>query len=408
MPFPNQFHSCRLLNPRVDLINPWLSVAQPDSTSYQSTLALAYYQVPGAYDRGFAYFRYDDAELTPFAITHATACIPPLQFTPCMPSRSNEWKIVRTSCAPAINTSGNSIPYFANSSNASVVSINSVSTTDNTAITVATGNTTITFYEYLLNDDYTGENTNYGNAISKQIENSVTFANNQFAEDLTVWLTAYRPPATDFKVYGKVYNTADADSFDSKDWTLLQDANSNFGLNSSMADQTDDIELTYSLGNTPNSDFTFTGSANVSTSGFSNLVGTQTTWSTNATANLMVGDLVKFYQPLFPAEFQISVVTSVHSDTLITISDPVTNNEYIGTPLSVDLIRKYKYQAFNNQLNDNITRYYSSNMVAFDTFNVMQLKVVFLSVAGNTIANTQEYLPQVPYIDDIRAVATSA
>ncbi len=149
------------------------------------------------------------------------------------------------------------------------------------------------------------------------------------------------------------------------------------------------------------------GTANVTTNGYSNLVGTNTSWQTNATANIVVGNLVKFYQPLFPNTFQISVVTAVVNNTLITISDPVINNNFLGTPMHVDVIR-YPHQAFLNQLNDNIIRYYNTTMVPFDTFNVMQLKMVFLSVTGNTIANTQEYIPGIPYINNIRSVATSA
>ncbi len=413
---PCRYHSCKLIHLPVDILRPELFVTQPSSAAYTATHQLAYYRIPSIRSRdGWEYYCYDDP--FPFAIQHDIECVPPYRYQPIMPCRSKEFIVVTPTCQPAINVTITTTQYFANCSNAGLISVNSVCTAANTNVAVDPSQTYTIFYRYLINDDYTGENTNYGNATSKQIESMVTFANNQFAEDLKVWIDCYRPVGTDFKIYAKIYNTADSDTFDEKDWTLLLDNPTNIGLNSPgitfQASNGALVELGYGFYQTPNSEPTsntttyLAGSANVTNSGYSNLVGSGTTWQTNATANITTGDLIKFYQPLFSNVFQISVVTNVVNNTLITISDPVVNNNFLGTPLHVDVLQ-YPHQAFNNQLNDNIVRYYNTSMVPFDTFNVMQLKMVFLSTIGNTAANTQEYVPGVPYISDIRSVAVSA
>lgn len=85
-----------------------------------------------------------------------------------------------------------------------------------------------------------------GTAKSKYISNRVTFANNRFAEDVRVYMTAYRPQGTDIKVYAKVHNSADPDAFDDKSWTPLFAVEN--GTRYSSSDNVNDyIEYSYSL-----------------------------------------------------------------------------------------------------------------------------------------------------------------
>ncbi len=85
-----------------------------------------------------------------------------------------------------------------------------------------------------------------GTADSKYISNKVTFANNRFAEDVRVYMTAYRPQGTDVKVYAKVHNSSDPDAFDDKSWTPLLTIEN--GARYSSSDNTNDlIEYSYSL-----------------------------------------------------------------------------------------------------------------------------------------------------------------
>jgi hypothetical protein len=78
---------------------------------------------------------------------------------------------------------------------------------------------TMNFIKNEINNDYTNEDTRYGNALNKYISKNVVLT--QEAEDLLVYLTGYRPNGTDIKVYGKFLNQNDIESFDSKPWSEL-------------------------------------------------------------------------------------------------------------------------------------------------------------------------------------------
>lgn len=78
------------------------------------------------------------------------------------------------------------------------------------------------FIENIINNDDTNEHTKYGNALSRYVSKNVVLADGQEAEDILVYMTAYRPVNTDVKVYVKFLNPTDPETFDSKVWTELQ------------------------------------------------------------------------------------------------------------------------------------------------------------------------------------------
>lgn len=73
----------------------------------------------------------------------------------------------------------------------------------------------------LVNANTSGEEGDYGSAQTKYISKIVTLADGQEAEDLKVYITAYKPPRTVIQVYAKVWNAEDSEEFDLKKWTLL-------------------------------------------------------------------------------------------------------------------------------------------------------------------------------------------
>lgn len=73
----------------------------------------------------------------------------------------------------------------------------------------------------LINSEIDGEEGAYGNALTRYISKIVTLADGQDAEDMQVWIDAYKPPGTQVRVYCKLWNAQDPDSFDSKPWTLM-------------------------------------------------------------------------------------------------------------------------------------------------------------------------------------------
>jgi hypothetical protein len=87
-----------------------------------------------------------------------------------------------------------------------------------------------------------------GNGIetSRYISKNVILADGQDAEDLVCYLGAYRPPGTNFKVYGKFLNASDNDAYESKVWSILSEISSP-AIQSSLVNKNDFVELVYEL-----------------------------------------------------------------------------------------------------------------------------------------------------------------
>jgi hypothetical protein len=93
----------------------------------------------------------------------------------------------------------------------------------------------------------------------------------------------------------------------------------------------------------------------------------------------------------------VAVANVITNATSMTINKPVANLNLVGSGFTLSKFA-YKYQAFNNGLNDNVARYYSSTMTENDGFNAAQIKLVMTSANGL----------MVPLIADLRAVAVSS
>jgi hypothetical protein len=228
-----------------------------------------------------------------------------------------------------------------------------------------------------------------GAAIARHIANKVVFAKDRFAEDVRMFMTAYRPLNTDIKVYVKVHNSQDPEPFDDKAWTPLEyvtDPNKY----SSSEDPNDFIE--YELGLPAASDAVDIpgvfapsfGSTIVAASGV------------NPTSYITNNDVVKIYNSLLPENYTIAVVKAANT-TAITLGSPIASNSVAGNGFSVAKV-KYPNIAFNNPLNSNIARYYNDALVEIDNFDSMQVKIVFLSDSTYVI----------PKIDQIQVIGVSA
>jgi hypothetical protein len=325
---------------------------------------------------------------------------------PVLVSRSNEF---------AIKDDGTGTVNATPTPGSGVLEIDAISNND--FVSVSISDIVMTYDKYNVNSDYAGENTDYGNAVSKHITKKINFDNNRFAEDLLVYLTAYRPLNTDIKVFARIHNSKDPEPFDDKDWTMLELISGN--IYSSSASSDNYIEMQFGFQNSPNVAYLLPGSVTVDNTTTVNVIGSGTTFSTNATANLQVDDLVKIYSPLFPDNYAISVVTAVANDTQFSISSPVETADVTGSGLRVAFIGRvgnttansvgYPLQAFNNRNNDNVVRYYSSSMMEYDTYDTMQLKIVFLADLAQVGTSSSNVIPTtIPRVDDIRAVGVTA
>jgi len=284
-----------------------------------------------------------------------------------------------------------------NKSNSSKFNFTILTTNDYVSPQIDYNATDVFFTRYLINNDSTNEHTSYGAAFSKHITRKITFANGRQAEDVLVYLQAYKPSGTDLKVYAKLYNSDDNEYFEDKDWTLLRETSGN--RLSSSTNLSDFVEYTYGL-------YDYTTSHNMSNNAINGVVtisGGSTTVTgigTDFVTDLDPGDLVKIYQPLFPEKYVIAPVYSIGSATSLTLQTAITSSDlsYLGsTGLRIGRIDK-KYQAFQNKRNSNTVRYYNSNMTPFDKYDVFAFKIVFLSGSQFII----------PKVSNIRAVGVSA
>ena len=228
-----------------------------------------------------------------------------------------------------------------------------------------------------------------GSAVARHIANKVVFAKDRFAEDIRMFMTAYRPLGTDIKVYAKVHNSQDPEPFDDKAWTPLEYVTST-NVYSSSEDQNDFIEFELGLPaasesiNIPGVFRTTYNSANVAGYGV------------NPSGYIANNDVVKIYNPSFPENYTIAVAKFANS-TAITLGSVITSNSVASNGMSIAKV-KYPNIAFNNPLNDNISRYYNDALVEIDSFDSMQIKIVFLS--DSTFI--------VPKIDQIQVLGVSA
>lgn len=282
-----------------------------------------------------------------------------------------------------------------NNDKSSVFHVNLNTTKSNTNLFVAPYLTSrkldiFTFWND-INNDATDEHTAHGNAVTKHISTKINFANNRFAEDIRVYLTAYKPANTDVLVYARLHNSADSEAFDDKNWTPLS-LTEGIGLQSSRTDKRSYVELGFGLPQFPRVGNTLAG---VVTSAFGS--STLNAVGADYVTDLAVNDLVKIYNPLFPTNYQVGVVNSITNTSQIILKSPIANNGVAGSGFTLDKIA-LKNVGFNNIQNDNVVRYYSSSMVEYDSYDTFQIKIVLLADSRRVV----------PRIDDIRAIGVSA
>ena len=225
-----------------------------------------------------------------------------------------------------------------------------------------------------------------GLALCKYISKKASF--DMPAEDVIVYLTAYRPANTEIRVYSKLKNGADNETFDDKKWTPMIITN-NSQKYSDPSNKNSLVEYTYGLPQFP-------GIASSLNGVFTTTINSQTiATSQTQVGALVAGDLIQIYDNFLPDNHEVFIVQSVDSPTQITLSRAVTNKNIVGARQANKM--QYPNIAFNNIANDNVVRYVSSSLIEFDGYNQMQIKIVLLS--------PQTYIS--PEVEDIRVIGVS-
>lgn len=148
----------------------------------------------------------------------------------------------------------------------------------------------------VINNDITNEDLPQGgNARCKHISTKISFANNILAEDLVVYITAWKPLGTNINIYSKFYNPSDSDSFDDKNWTPLEQTSPQTNIFSNKSNNNDLIEYIFSVSKVPKVKYTTVG---VVTSG------------TGISNTTFIGANTKFDDQLLPGTVTVSKQTT--------------------------------------------------------------------------------------------------
>ena len=230
-----------------------------------------------------------------------------------------------------------------------------------------------------------------GLADARHITRKISFANNRFAEDVRLFITAYRPATTDIKVYAKLHNSAsDAETFDEKSWTPLVYIENETQFSSSENPQ-DFIE--YELGLPAYADAANTLPGTFTSNGTNIIVYS----GSDANTYIRPNDVFRYYNPIVGDNWQVAVCTAANTTTVTAGSLIGANTNVLGSGFKVDRL-KYYQTAFNNIQTDNVSRYYTKSLVEVDKFDSMQIKIVFLADNPNLV----------PKVDTLQAIGVSA
>ena len=220
---------------------------------------------------------------------------------------------------------------------------------------------------------------------SRYISKNVILADQQDAEDMVCYITAYRPPSTNFKVYGKFLAGADSDSITSKDWSAMVEL-SDPSLTSSLVNKDDFVELIYDL---PTSQVVIASNASVN--------ATSANITVSSTSGFIAGEFVYVAAnntSTNTINFNVRQVMAVPNSTVLTVS---SNLSIVSTNATVGIIPglESQYGAFTYTNSNNIVRYTTPADGVFETFKTFATKIVL-------VANTPQIIPRMA---DMRCLA---
>lgn len=233
-----------------------------------------------------------------------------------------------------------------------------------------------------------GEHTNNGTAKSKYVSKPITLSEGNDAEDINVYLTAYKPIGTNILVFAKILNSSDNELFEDKNWSILRQV-TNPSLFSDSLNQNDYKEYQFTF---PTNPIAVPLKELVTCNNSANVVSTNsdTAWNYIFTN----GQLVTLYSDVYGTNFEVNKVSTVNSNTSITLVNPVGLS---NTSSAIISTMPFPYSAFKNVNNGNIVRYYNTNGSAFDSFNKFAIKIVFLAQNDKLV----------PKVADVRVIALS-
>ena len=262
--------------------------------------------------------------------------------------------------------------------------LSSFSPRGRTTPALATTSVAVNTYENLTQATVTGETGTNGTSTAKYVSRVITLKDGLDAEDIRVFMDAYRPANTNIDVYVKILSLSDNAEFVDKDWTLLSYSNNTIDVRSSSTDRYDinEYELSFDT-KPPTVDVLGTGLVDS---------GNNKIAFGSASSKFSVGDVV-LINDSSDDDYFVSTVTAANS-TVLTIA-----NEFTYAAEGQKKIRKATQPnaAFKYNQNDNIVRYIDGNLAPNDTYKQFAIKIVMRA--------DNHY--QVPRVENVRAIAVS-
>lgn len=259
------------------------------------------------------------------------------------------------------------------------------SATDDTSAVIDINPSSVLFKNYNINNTLANEHTRYGAADAKYISKRLELADGLDAEDLRLFINAYKPVGTEITVYAKILNSADGNNFNDKNWSKLQQVTAS-SVYSNALDEADVREYEYTFKLSPESTIL---AGKVTAQGNSTIVGSSTTFNTD----LATGDLVKIVRTSSTTDYDILPVATVGGATSLTLSGNVS---FSAAGCTIEKVTLPK-EAFKYQRNSGIVRYYDPTLAAFDSYKYLAIKIVLTSSTSYTV----------PKLNDVRAIACS-
>jgi hypothetical protein len=229
---------------------------------------------------------------------------------------------------------------------------------------------------------------------SRYISKSVTLATGQDAEDLVVYLGAYRPAGANLQVYGQLLNKNDQDNLTNKVYSRLVEQPVSTALVSSSTNTNDIVELVYGL---PQSQLLYSNA--VTCNAASANVVLNSPYTVGSFSNGQYIYLSNKNTGTFNVRQIVGINLSSNS-TLLTLNTPpsvVGNSTSSVYYADIGIIPGLEHTsgAFAYTNNLGIVRYVSNTDIVYDTYLTFAIKIVPTSNAPHIV----------PRVTDMRALA---
>ena len=204
---------------------------------------------------------------------------------------------------------------------------------------------------------------------SRYMSKSVKLTTGQNSEDLKVYMAAYRPSNSNFKVYAKIISAQDPNLYGDRIWSRLTESSVTNSLFSSVTNANDFVELLWDF---PTSQLIFSNTDGCGCNTSSNLVTVPTS------SSFSNGDWIYLTDPV-AGSFNVRQIFEVTNNITLTLTNiPSVSN---SANLNIGIISGIEDQtgAFLYDQNNNIMRYSTSNDVYFDTYDQFAVKIVPIS-----------------------------